>query len=191
MLAMPSIDAKLTHLGVYTDHPEAMCDFYRAVLGLVVSDTGMGHKFPRRIIFMTGNPAEHHQFVLVVREPGDPQGGALFQVSFKVQSLDHLRAVTARAVARKATGLRKMNHGNAWSVYFDDPDKNAVEIYMDTGWYVPQPFADDLLLDLPDAELRRRTDERVSAVAGTMPQAEWSARIAIQIQQARQGADNR
>jgi catechol 2,3-dioxygenase len=184
---LASVDARLTHLGVYTDHPEAMRDFYAAVLGLVVSDTGFGHKFPRRIIFMTGNPEEHHQFVLVVREPGDPQGGALFQVSFKVQSLDDLRAVTARAVARHATGLRKMNHGNSWSVYFDDPDRNAVEIYMDTGWYVPQPFADDLLLDLPDAELRRRTDERVLAVAGTMPRADWSARIAVKIAQARRG----
>ena len=43
-----------------------------------------------------------------------------------------------------------MNHGNSWSLYFNDPEDNTVEIYMDTPWYVAQPFADDLDLDLPD-----------------------------------------
>jgi catechol 2,3-dioxygenase len=183
-----AIEARVTHLGVYTDQPEAMRDFYVAVLGLVVSDTGFGHKFPRRIIFMTGSPTEHHQFVLVVREPGDPPGGALFQVSFKVQSLDDLRVITGRAVTHHATGMRRINHGNSWSVYFNDPDRNAIEIYMDTGWYVPQPFADELLLDLPDQELRRQTDERVRAYAGSMPMAEWSAGIARQLAESRRGA---
>jgi catechol 2,3-dioxygenase len=182
-----TVDARLTHLGIFTDRPEAMREFYCDVLRLVVSDTGMGHQFKRRIIFMTGNPAEHHQLVLVVREPGDPQAGALFQLSFKVTTLDGLREVTRRALALGATGLRQINHGNSWSVYFHDPDHNFVEIYMDTGWYVPQPFADDLPLDIPDEELRRRTDERVSQCAGALPQNVWSAAIALKLAAANAG----
>jgi catechol 2,3-dioxygenase len=136
---------------------------------------------------MTGSPSEHHQFVLVAREAGDPPGGALFQVSFKLQSLDELRAITARAVNHQVTGMRRINHGNAWSVYFNDPDRNAVEIYMDTGWYVPQPFADELPIEVPEQELRQRTEERVRACAGAMPMAEWSAGIARQLAASRQG----
>jgi len=173
----------LTHMGIYTDQPEAMQRFYGAVLGLVVSDSGVGRHFRRRIIFMTGDPRQHHQFVLVVREEGDPPGGALFQASFKVQSLDELRQVVRRVNKQGARGLRQLNHGNAWSVYFSDPDNNAVEVYMDTGWYVPQPFADPLPLELSDAEIRTLTDERVRAVAGTLPQTEWSEQIAGRLKQ--------
>jgi catechol 2,3-dioxygenase len=183
-----AVEVKVTHLGVYTDQPEAMRDFYMAVLGLVVSDIGFGHKFPRRIIFMTGSPAEHHQFVLVVREPGDPPGGALFQVSFKVHSLDDLRTITERASALQAGGMRRINHGNSWSVYFNDPDRNAIEVYTDTGWYVPQPFADELPLELPDQELRRRTDDKVRTCVGAMPMTEWSAGVARQLAESRRGA---
>src|SRR5450631_4123392 len=64
----------LTHMGIFTDKPEAMQEFYERVLGMVVSDSGSGMLFRRRIIFMTGDPHQHHQFVLVVREDGDPPG---------------------------------------------------------------------------------------------------------------------
>ena len=175
----------LRHMGIFTDNPEAMQEFYVRVLGMLVSDTGTGTLFKRRIIFMTGDPHQHHQFVLVVREDGDPPGGALFQISFKVQSLDELRQLAALAVANGATELQGINHGNSWSVYFRDPDKNMVEIYMDTGWYVPQPFGDRLPLELNDQQIEAATAERVRSIAGSMTQAEWSNRTRIQLDQHR------
>jgi catechol 2,3-dioxygenase len=165
-------------MGIFTDKPEAMRDFYMSMLGLVVSDTGVGKYFKRRIIFMTGDPMQHHQFVLVVREPGDPPGGALFQVSFKVKSLDELREVTARAVVNGATAVKALNHGNSWSVYFRDPDGNMIEIYMDTGWHIPQPFADELVLSLSDQDIRRITDEHAKSVPGSLPQEVFAAQLA-------------
>jgi catechol 2,3-dioxygenase-like lactoylglutathione lyase family enzyme len=39
-----------THMGIFTDNPEAMQEFYVRVLGMVVSDTGSGMLFRRRII---------------------------------------------------------------------------------------------------------------------------------------------
>jgi len=71
----------LTHMGIFTDNPAAMQEFYVRVLGMVVSDTGDGMLFRRRIIFMTGDPQQHHHFVLVVRVVGDPPGGAIFLFS--------------------------------------------------------------------------------------------------------------
>ena len=172
-------------MGVFTDRPEAMEAFYAEVLGMAVSDRGVGTSFRRQIIFMTGDPMAHHQFVLVVREEGDPPGGALFQASFKVQSLAEIREVTARAMARGAGDLRQINHGNSWSVYFRDPDNNMVEVYMDTGWYVPQPFADPLPLTLSDEEIAALTAERVAAVPGACPHAEWAETMAERLSQIR------
>lgn len=177
----------LTHMGVFTDNPEAMQRFYLSVLGMIVSDSGRGMSFERRIIFMTGDARQHHQMVLVVREPSDPPGGALFQISFKVQTFDELREVTARATNHGATELRGINHGNSWSVYFRDPDRNMVEIYMDTGWYVPQPFADRLPLELADEQIRAITDERVHSMPGSLPQAEWSDKMSVRLERHRRG----
>jgi catechol 2,3-dioxygenase len=185
-----SIAPALTHMGIFTDNPEAMQEFYVRVLGMIVSDSGTGTLFRRRIIFMTGDPHQHHQFVLVVREDGDPPGGALFQVSFKLRTLDELRQVAALAVANGATELQGINHGNSWSVYFRDPDQNLVEIYMDTGWYVPQPFGDRLSLELDDQQIQAMTAERVKSVAGSMSQSEWSERIRNRLDQHRSGKDN-
>jgi len=171
----------LTHMGIFTDNPEAMQEFYERVLGMVVSDSGSGMLFRRRIIFLTGDPRQHHQFVLVVREDGDPSGGALFQISFKVGTLEELRQTAALATANGASEMQGINHGNSWSVYFRDPDKNMVEIYMDTGWYVPQPFGDRFSLDLDEQQMRALTEERIKTIAGSMPQAEWSKQIGIRL----------
>jgi catechol 2,3-dioxygenase len=177
-------------MGIFTDNPEAMQEFYVRVLGMVVSDTGSGMLFRRRIIFMTGDPHQHHQFVLVVREAGDPPGGALFQVSFKVRTLDELRRTANLATDNGATELQGINHGNSWSVYFRDPDRNMVEIYMDTGWYVPQPFGDRFALELDEQQMRAVTAERVKSIAGSMPQSEWSDRTRTRLDQQRSAKHN-
>jgi catechol 2,3-dioxygenase len=154
---------------------------------MIVSDTGDGILFQRRIIFMTGDQNQHHQFVLVVRQEGDPPGGALFQISFKVKSLDELHRIAALATANGAAEVNGINHGNSWSVYFRDPDLNMVEIYMDTGWYVPQPFGDRFSLDLNLEQMQAITAERIQSVVGSMPQVEWSERIGQKLARHRTG----
>ena len=168
---------QLAHLGIYTDRQDEMQAFYERVLGMVVTDTGVAHKFKRRIVFMSSSPDQHHQFVLVRREAGDPPRGPLFQISFKVDSLQAMRELRDRARRHGARRLRPMNHGNSWSLYFDDPEDNTIEIYLDTPWYVAQPFADDLDLDLSDAEIHRLTEARVRALESFSTAAEWSARM--------------
>ncbi|SDP87810.1 Glyoxalase/Bleomycin resistance protein/Dioxygenase superfamily protein [Paracidovorax cattleyae] len=164
-------------MGIYTDQQDEMQAFYERVIGLAVSDQGVAQKFKRRIVFMTASPLQHHQFVLVQRQPEDPPRGPLFQVSFKVQSLAALRVVHARALEHGARNFRPLNHGNSWSLYFNDPEDNVVEVYLETPWYLPQPFADDLDLSLDDAEIERLTEARVLACPGACTAEAWSQRM--------------
>lgn len=175
---------QLSHLGIYTDQQDRMQAFYERVLGLLVTDAGVARKFQRRIVFMSSAADRHHQFVLVQRETGDPPRGPMFQISFMVASLDDMRRIRRRAIECEASNFRPLNHGNSWSLYFEDPECNTVEIYLDTPWYVAQPFADDLDLGMTDEQIYRLTEERVRALAGSCPAAEWSMRMAARLQQA-------
>lgn len=173
---------QLSHMGIFTDHQDEMQAFYEGVLGLVVSDVGVAHKFKRRIVFMTSDPRQHHQFVLVARQPEDPPRSPLFQISFKVHTLDALRGARTRAIQCGATNFRPMNHGNSWSLYFNDPEDNTVEVYMETPWYIAQPFADDLDLDLPDTEIQRLTEARLGQFDTAKSAAEWSQSMAAKFE---------
>jgi hypothetical protein len=96
-------------------------------MDLVVTDAG-----PYRdgsITFMSRNPDEHHQLVLVSgRRPEDTYspGG---QISFRVQSLEDVQYFHAAASERGLRELRSSDHGNAWSIYFLDPEGNRIEVY--------------------------------------------------------------
>jgi hypothetical protein len=35
--------------------------------------------------------------------------------------------------------LQPVSHGNAWSIYFRDPEGNRIEVYAGSPWYVSQP----------------------------------------------------
>lgn len=62
------------------------------------------------------------------------------------------------ALANGAQKLRGMDHGNSWSVYFDDPEGNTVEVYLDTPFRMAQPFALPLDLDQSDDDIWRGTE---------------------------------
>lgn len=52
-----------------------------------------------------------------------------------------------------------LTHGNAWSIYFSDPEGNGVEVFIDTPWHVAQPQGKPLDLSLPNDEIVDRTVE--------------------------------
>lgn len=173
---MTTVRPTLTHTGVYTRDLEGMADFYGKVLGLVITDRGIGITVPRALIFMSSDPAHHHQFVL---SDGRPDGvpSTVNQLSFLVKSLDEMREIKRRAEANDAGRCSAVNHGNAWSLYFDDPEGNLIEIYAETPWYVPQPFADALDLSQPDDEILESTRVRCFQDPGVVPVETWRARM--------------
>ena len=70
-----------------------------------------------------------------------------------------------------------ITHGNALSVYFRDPEKNRVELLIDTPWYVPQPYRVPYDIELPDVELWASIEMLVRATPGFKTREQWKAEI--------------
>ena len=75
------------------------------------------------------------------------------QISFKVPEIDDLRGYKARLEAENIKIERIVSHGNAFGMYFFDPEGNRVELYYKTGIPVPQPHGDPIDLSRTDEEL--------------------------------------
>ena len=162
---------QLTHVGMFVRDIETMAAFYTDVLGLTVADKG---DIPgdRKIVFLSNDPGEHHQFVMVSGRPDDDSLVAAQQISFLVDTLDEVRTMHDRVKAAGMEITQQTNHGNAWSVYFKDPDGNRVEVYTHTPWHIPQPHATPFDLSKSNAEIYAQTEAHCRKDPGFMPAAE-------------------
>ncbi len=173
--------ARLTHMGLYVHDLERMVGFFTEVLGMIVADRGPGRTPGTEMAFLTADPACHHQVVLVSGRPDTAGYNPINQISFTVQSLAELRAVRDRGLARGASGLRQTSHGNAWSIYFRDPEGNTIEAYLDTPFHVPQPRGDAFDLDQPDAEILAATEAACRADPGFMLRSDYMREVAARL----------
>lgn len=176
--------ARFRHVGVPAFDPDALSAFYTRWFAMVISDTGAGVSDQARVVFMTGDPEEHHQIAFAnLRQPGQP---GMQQLSFVFDSLEDLQALARGFAAEQVPILQHKNHGNTWSIYVADPEGNRVECYTPTPWYVPQPtwWPLDLVNDSAET-IRQRTDEQARATPGAVPRAEWMARMQARIDAAR------
>jgi len=91
------------------------------------------------------------------RPPGLPFN-VLNQLSFRLESLADLRIYHDALMADdEVSKVNPVTHGNAWSVYFRDPEENRVELYADTPWHVQQPQGGRLDLTRSDEEIVEAT----------------------------------
>ena len=162
---MANIHARLAHMGIYVQDRDKMERFYTEVLGLMITDHGEG-RAGMHLTFMSGNPENHHQMVLVTGRPDTSGFNPIQQMSFMVDSLADLREVHKRALSLGATEMRPVSHGNAWSIYFKDPEGNTVEAYLDTPFHVPQPHGKPLDLAKSDEQILRETEAGVPPGSG-------------------------
>lgn len=155
----PTIRPNLSHLGIYVRDLETMRRFYVEVIGLVESDRGSGTTAPHDYIFLSADPTKHHQLLLATGRAAGAAPSTVNQISFKLDSLDELRTMYRWVKENAVRRLRSVNHGNAWSIYFWDPEDNQVELYFDTPWYVAQPHSDPLDLEMSNDEILRQTED--------------------------------
>lgn len=165
----------LSHFGISVWSIDRMLGFYTQVFNMTVNDDGPGMTFDFRLVFLSGRSDMHHQLVLAENRPADCQFSTIMQLSFKVGSLAQLRQVRDLALQHGATDLRGLNHLNALSIYFRDPEGNTVEVYLDTPWYVPQPHGKPLDLEQPDELIWRTTEQAALASPGYMLETERQA----------------
>src|SRR2546427_5263737 len=146
---MPQV-TRLGHVGLFCNALMKMRDFYSRVMGLTITDEDL----KRGICFLSADPrAEHHELALArAKEPGQKTQNVQ-QVSFKVGSLDDVRAFYHRLRDQGMKIDRTVTHGIACSVYFYDPEDNRVELYYTTPYRVRQPFGEHIDLDEPDEKL--------------------------------------
>lgn len=104
--------------------------FYNEVLGLPIAarmDT------PPMTFFTLGN---HHDFAIVALGTGDQaahDSPGLFHVAFKVgDSLDDLRDAKKHLEESGVPINGISDHTVSQSIYVEDPDGNAIEVYVDT-----------------------------------------------------------
>jgi catechol 2,3-dioxygenase len=168
---------RLSHVGLFVADVPKMIDFYTRVLGFVVSDAGPGG----RITFLSRNPSDHHQVVLVPGRQTDLDTPMVQQVSFNVGTLANVRHVFQKVCAAGCEGIDPVCHGNAWSVYFRDPEGNRIEMFCDTPWYVPQPCRFAIDLEQDEDALYRKTEDHCRAQPGFKPMEEWRSEIARRI----------
>lgn len=170
----PSILPQLSHSGVFARNVDGLVEFYRRIVGLVVSDRGISPNGGAEIVFLTAAVEHHHQLVIVSGRAPDGVS-TVNQLSFKVAGLDPLKEAFRRVRDAGIAGIRQVTHGNALSIYFPDPEGNRVEIYMDTPWYVPQPHGAPIDLSLPNDRIMAWNEEHCRATPGFMPLEDWQA----------------
>ncbi|MEP4378625.1 MAG: VOC family protein [Alphaproteobacteria bacterium] len=171
------IKPQLSHAGMWVRDMDSMVSFYTRVLGFNITDRGFVERYNGHITFMSNDPSMHHQVILAEGRPAEVPS-TINQLSFRVKSLSELRVMYRRVVDEGVENLLPRNHGNAWSVYFDDPEGNNIEVYLDSPFHVPQPFGEYLDFDLSDDEIVKLTEKLCEATEGYRPRAEWSAELA-------------
>lgn len=121
----------LGHVVLRVSNRERAEQFYNGLLGLPIcarlDEAGLKMAF-----FSLGN---HHDFaVMEVSGEGSAPGGnriGLDHVAFKIgKSLDELREAKRHLEAAGVTP-RPVDHEVTKSLYFEDPDGNGVELYVD------------------------------------------------------------
>jgi catechol-2,3-dioxygenase len=165
-----------SHVGLFVTDISHMRDFYSRVMGFTVTDHGaLPHA---ELVFLSRDPREHHQMVLVSGRPTGLPNLIVNQISFRVDDLASLQRFYASLEGEDVSDLDPSNHGNAWSLYFRDPEGNRLEVFVDTDWYISQPFKIPLDLDRPENEIRDETLALCAASPGFCGVHEWRAEVA-------------
>lgn len=135
----------LSHIVIQCFDFRKMVDFYTGTLGFHLSDIGVarGHE----MAFLTLDPSvEHHQIALASGRKGE--GGGLHHVAFGVRSLKDLNGRLVHLRERGVGGIELWTHASMLSVYYRDPENNRLEFFLETPFYVRQPVAETLDVDL-------------------------------------------
>ena len=115
----------LSHVGVFVKDLDEMTKFYCDTLGLTES-----HRNEDRMVFLTADiEKEDHEDVLVRGRDGDSK--IIQQLSFRVGTIDDVRAFYQTFQETGVPIQQTVSHGAGASCYFYDPEGNRIEVFAD------------------------------------------------------------
>lgn len=171
---MPTPRLTLGHSTLAARDLDALSGFYCDVLGFVVTNRGPVGDDGAELAFLSQDPDHHHQIAMVSGVAPPDAGFVLVDhLAFRTGSLDDLRVLRESLRGAGIEGILPICHGNAWSLYFKDPEGNGVECYVDTPFHVAQPYGSGFDLDRSDAEILDTTRAELEGKPEFRPMAEW------------------
>ena len=172
---------RFTHIGIYVYDIDTMASFYKEYLEFTQTDRGTldeDNGQSKELVFLSRDPDEHHQIVLVSGRPRTLTFNPINQISLKADSLETLQEFHDRLQMAPVTEIAPITHGNALSVYFQDPEQNRVELYVDLPWYVSQPCRVVAPIELSIPELMEWLEAHARTLPGFRPRSEWRREMA-------------
>src|SRR6185437_3756410 len=92
---------RLSHVGLYVSDVPKMIDFYTKTLGFVVRDGAP----EGRMTFLSRNPSDHHQVVLVRGRKTELETPMVQQVSFNVGTLANVQRAFRKVTEAGCDGI--------------------------------------------------------------------------------------
>ena len=169
----------LGHATIAVRDLDTMVAFYTDVLGFHVTNRGEPAPGIGEMVFLSQDPMAHHQIVLVATPEPPARGFALADhLAFRTGTLDELRVIGERLATARVATVMPVSHGNAWSLYFTDPEGNGLECFVDTPFHVAQPYGDRLDLSASDAEIEAATRSKIQELPEFQPFDDWRRAMA-------------
>ncbi|MFP6709763.1 MAG: VOC family protein [Alphaproteobacteria bacterium] len=163
---------KLSHAFINVVDVNKVVPFYTDILGFQITDRGHING-EIEAVFMSQDTDNHHQIALAGTLKDNNGLRNLGHVAFRMEKLDDLRALKKRLTSEGIAIGRELSHGNAWSLYFTDPEGNGVECFVDTPFHVSQPQGKPTDIELDDAELLDKTRDDFHQEPEFGPYADW------------------
>lgn len=118
---------KLGHVHLKVRELDRSVAFYTTLFGLLVEERLEGFAF-------LNDGLVHHSIALQELGPlaprAHPLSVGLYHVAFEVESDEAFRAFEAR-LGEMGIRHQSVDHGISWATYFNDPDGNGLEVYVD------------------------------------------------------------
>ncbi|MEZ5573826.1 MAG: VOC family protein [Halioglobus sp.] len=175
---VPHPRLRLGHSTLLARDLDAMLTFYCNALGFHVTNRGKVGE-DAELAFLSQDPSHHHQIALVSGSPVPERAFMMLDhLAFRTGTLNDLRSLHERLTMAGVTDILPICHGNAWSLYFTDPEGNGVECYVDTPFHVAQPAAGGFDLAQTDEEILEATRAAFEGSPEFQPMDQWRQKFA-------------
>ena len=155
-----------SHALVQVHDLDTIVSFYCSVLGFEVSDVSL--EKGKGIVFLSQDKnVEHHQLAFSNTSSSSTPTKREGHFAFRVAQLSDVKSLYQLLTgSNKNMSVAPICHGNTWSLYFEDPEGNNLEVFCDTPWYVDQPCAFSWDPSESDSNVHTSTLNKIEGMKG-------------------------